>query len=107
VQIVCLIFPSSRSDTQCSPREIEEVLHSHACVVEAHVIGVPDDVYGEQVMAWVRMRDGGSDTKAAEASLKEFCRGVLRFAIKLLARNFSDGGIELMFAAKQCLMAAY
>jgi acyl-CoA synthetase (AMP-forming)/AMP-acid ligase II len=52
------------------------------------VIGVPDNVYGEQVMAWVRMRDGGSDTKAAEASLKEHCRGVLRFAITLLACNF-------------------
>lgn len=88
MQIVGLIFPYSRSDTQRSPREIEEVLHSHACVVEAHVIGVPDNVYGEQVMAWVRMRDGGSDTKAAEASLKEHCRGVLRFAIKPLACNF-------------------
>ncbi len=39
------------------PREIEDVLHTHADVVDAQVIGVPDPVYGEQVMAWVRLRD--------------------------------------------------
>jgi fatty-acyl-CoA synthase len=46
--------------------------------MEAHVIGTPDDVYGEQVMAWVRMRDGGGDVLSAEAKLREHCRGVPR-----------------------------
>ena len=41
------------------------------------MIGVPDDMYGEQVMAWVRMRDAEGDDKAAEASLREHCRGML------------------------------
>ena len=72
------------TDAQRSPREIEEVLHSHTGVQEAHVIGVPDDVYGEQVMAWVRMRDGGGDATAAEASLREHCRGTLLDTLELL-----------------------
>ncbi len=42
------------------------------------MIGTPDDVYGEQVMAWVRMRDGGGDVLSAEAKLREHCRGVPR-----------------------------
>ena len=46
-------------------------------MVEAHVIGTPDDVYGEQVMAWVRMRDGGGDAERAEARLRQHCRGAL------------------------------
>ena len=77
MQSIGIISQHSRTDAQRSPREIEEVLHSHTGVQEAHVIGVPDDMYGEQVMAWVRMRDGEGDDKAAEASLREHCRGML------------------------------
>ena len=40
------------------PREIEEFLYTHPDIVDVQVIGVPDEKYGEELMAWVRLRDG-------------------------------------------------
>ena len=40
------------------PREVEEFLHTHPGVSEAQVIGVPSERYGEEVMAWVRLKPG-------------------------------------------------
>ena len=40
------------------PREVEEFLYTHPDIVDAQVIGVPDERYGEELMAWVRLRDG-------------------------------------------------
>ncbi|HEY2165639.1 MAG TPA: AMP-binding protein [Jatrophihabitantaceae bacterium] len=57
------------------PREIEEFLHTHPDVVDAQVIGVPDERYGEELMAWVRLREG-ADPLTAEA-LREFATGKL------------------------------
>jgi fatty-acyl-CoA synthase len=54
-------------------------LHAHPLVVEAHVIGEPDDEFGEQVMAWVSLRDGDGDAASVESILKEHCRGTPRF----------------------------
>lgn len=42
------------------PREIEEVLYAHPDVVEAAVIGRPDDRLGEEVVAYVALRDGAT-----------------------------------------------
>ncbi len=42
------------------PREIEEFLYTHPDVVDVQVIGVPDVRYGEEIMAWVQVRDGTS-----------------------------------------------
>jgi fatty-acyl-CoA synthase len=57
------------------PREIEEFLYGHPDIVDAQVIGVPDSRYGEELMAWVRVRDG-APRLTAEA-LREFCSGRL------------------------------
>ena len=57
------------------PREIEEFLYTHPDIVDAQVIGVPDERYGEELMAWVRLREG-ADPLTAEA-LREFCAGKL------------------------------
>jgi fatty-acyl-CoA synthase len=57
------------------PREIEEFLYTHPDIVDAQVIGVPDERYGEELMAWVRLRDG-AEPLSAEA-LREFCAGKL------------------------------
>jgi len=54
------------------PREIEEFLYSHPKVTEAQIIGVPDLKYGEELCAWVRLREGQS---ATEEEIREFCRG--------------------------------
>jgi len=57
------------------PREIEEFLYTHPDIVDAQVIGVPDEKYGEELMAWVRLR-GDVPALTAE-SLREFCSGKL------------------------------
>ncbi len=53
------------------PREIEELLYSHPKVSEAQIIGVPDLKYGEEVCAWVRLREGQC---ATEDEIRAFCR---------------------------------
>ncbi|HVU90899.1 MAG TPA: AMP-binding protein, partial [Jatrophihabitans sp.] len=57
------------------PREIEEFLYTHPDVVDAQVIGVPDAKYGEELMAWVRLRDGAEPLTAD--ALREFATGKL------------------------------
>ncbi|TAM77063.1 AMP-binding protein [bacterium] len=54
------------------PREIEEFLYSHPKIADVQVIGVPDVKYGEEICAWVRVREGCTVT---EEEIKEYCRG--------------------------------
>ena len=57
------------------PREIEEFLYGHPGVADVQVIGVPDEKYGEELMAWIIAKPGveGLDT----AAIREFCSGKL------------------------------
>ena len=55
------------------PREIEEFLYAHPDISDVQVIGVPSERYGEEVMAWVKLRDGASG--ATGEQLTEYCRG--------------------------------
>src|SRR4051812_35496006 len=57
------------------PREVEEFLYTHPDVVDAQVIGVPDEKYGEELMAWVRLRPG-AEAMTIE-SLRAYCAGKL------------------------------
>jgi fatty-acyl-CoA synthase len=57
------------------PREIEEFLYSHPDIVDVQVIGVPDARYGEELMAWVKLRDGADPITAEQ--LREFCQSRL------------------------------
>jgi fatty-acyl-CoA synthase len=57
------------------PREVEEFLYTHPDILDAQVIGVPDEKYGEELMAWVRLRPG-AEPLTAEA-LRAFCKGRL------------------------------
>jgi fatty-acyl-CoA synthase len=54
------------------PREIEEFLYSHPQIADVQVIGVPDERYGEELMAWVVPRPGAALT---EEEVRDFCRG--------------------------------
>jgi fatty-acyl-CoA synthase len=54
------------------PREIEEFLYTHPEIADVQVIGVPDERYGEDLMAWVVTRPGASLTTE---DVREFCRG--------------------------------
>ena len=57
------------------PREIEEFLYTHPDVLDAQVIGIPDPKYGEELCAWVRMRDGAQPLTAE--SLRAYADGRL------------------------------
>ena len=58
------------------PREIEEFLYTHPEVEEVQVIGVPDRVYGEQLMAWIKRKpDLVSPQLVSQEALKAFCAG--------------------------------
>jgi fatty-acyl-CoA synthase len=54
------------------PREVEEFLYTHPAVADVQVIGVPDPKYGEELMAWVKLRP---DASADAEELRAFCRG--------------------------------
>jgi len=54
------------------PREIEEFLYRHPKIQDVQVIGVPDTRYGEELCAWVKLRDG---EHAAPEDIQAFCRG--------------------------------
>ena len=53
------------------PREIEEQIFSHPKVCQVAVFGIPDDYYGEEVMAWVQLHAGES---MDEEELRDYCR---------------------------------
>ena len=53
------------------PREIEEFLFTHPDIQDAKVIGVPDEKYGEEVCAWIRLRQGA---KLDEDAIRAFCK---------------------------------
>ena len=54
------------------PREIEEFLYTHPAIADVYVIGLPDQRYGEEICAWVRLREGRSLTLD---ELRDFCQG--------------------------------
>ncbi len=56
------------------PRELEEFLYTHPAIVDVQVIGVPDARYGEEIMAWIKCKDGAS---ATAEEIKDFCRGTI------------------------------
>jgi fatty-acyl-CoA synthase len=58
------------------PREVEEFLYTHPKVQDVQVFGVPDAKFGEQVCAWVQLREG---CECSEAEIQSFCRHHLAY----------------------------
>lgn len=58
------------------PREIEERLYQHPAVQDVQIVGVPDKKYGEEVLAWIKLRPGCS---ATEQEIRDFCRAELAY----------------------------
>ena len=61
-----------RGGENISPKEIEDFLYQYPNVLDAQVIGVPSEKFGEEVMAWIKVREGFSLT---EEELFNFCKG--------------------------------
>jgi fatty-acyl-CoA synthase len=70
------------------PREVEEFLYRHPAVADVHCFGVPDTVYGEELCAWIKLREGAT---ATEDDIRTFCQGqITHFKIPRHVR-FVDG----------------
>jgi fatty-acyl-CoA synthase len=66
----------NRGGEKVFPREVEDFLYTHPKVSDVQVIGVPSRKYGEEVMAWVKLKQG---QVATEAELQEFCKGKIAY----------------------------
>ena len=53
------------------PREIEEFLYQHPGISDVQVFGVPDELFGEELCAWVRLRH---QVEITETEIRDFCR---------------------------------
>jgi fatty-acyl-CoA synthase len=62
----------ARGGEKIFPREVEEFLFTHPKIAEAYIIGIPDAYYGEQVVAWVKCKEGATLTLE---EIQNFCRG--------------------------------
>jgi fatty-acyl-CoA synthase len=54
------------------PREVEEYLYSHPAIEDVQVVGVPDEKYGEELCAWVKLRAG---TELTAQDVRAYCTG--------------------------------
>ena len=61
-----------RGGENISPKEIEDFLYTYEGVLDAQVIGVPSKKYGEEVMAWIKTKEG---VPLTEQELHDFCKG--------------------------------
>lgn len=61
-----------RGGEKIFPREIEEFIFTHPKVAQVAVFGIPDEYYGEEVMAWIQLRGG---QRADEEEIRAFCKG--------------------------------
>ena len=66
------------------PKEIEEFLYTHPAIEEVQVTGIPDDKYGEELIAWVKLAPDADQVTGDE--LREFCKG--KIAHFKIPRNY-------------------
>ncbi len=74
----------SRGGEKIYPRELEEFLYTHPGISDVQVVGVPDRKYVEQVVAWIKLKDG---FVCSEEDIKKFCKGkIANFKIPRLIK---------------------
>ena len=66
----------SRGGEKIFPREVEDFLYTHPKISDVQVIGIPSRKYGEEVMAWVKLKPGES---ATAEELQEYCKGKIAY----------------------------
>lgn len=70
------------------PREVEDFLHTHPKVADAHVVGLPDERLGETVLAWIQLKKGA---EATPEEIRDFCRGRIAYFKVPKYIRFVDG----------------
>jgi fatty-acyl-CoA synthase len=66
----------SRGGEKIFPKEVEDFLYSHPKVSDVQVIGVPSKKYGEEVMAWIKLKPGA---EATTGELKDYCKDKIAY----------------------------
>jgi fatty-acyl-CoA synthase len=66
----------SRGGEKIFPKEVEDFLYSHPKISDVQIIGIPSGKYGEEVMAWVKLKPGAT---ATEEEVKDFCKGRIAY----------------------------
>jgi fatty-acyl-CoA synthase len=70
------------------PREVEEFLYAHPKIEDVQVVGVPDEKYGEELCAWIKLRPGAELT---EEAVRQYCQGkIAHFKIPRYIRFSPD-----------------
>jgi fatty-acyl-CoA synthase len=70
------------------PREVEEFLYTHPAISEVQVFGIPDPKMGEEICAWIQVRDGQT---LSENDVKSYCKGqITHFKIPKHIRFVDD-----------------
>jgi fatty-acyl-CoA synthase len=70
------------------PREIEEFLYQHPKIEQVEIVGVPDERYGEEICAWIKLREGET---SSEEEIRNFCREeIAHFKIPRYIRFVDD-----------------
>ena len=78
------------------PREIEDLLYKHPAVEQVEVIGAPDEKYGEEVCAWIKLQEGHTVTAQ---EIRDFCKGkIAHFKIPRYVRFV--GGFPMTITGK-------
>ncbi len=86
------------------PREVEEFLYRHPKISDVQVFGVPDPKYGEELCAWVRLREGESMT---EDEVRDFCRGqIAHYKVPRFVRFVEDFPMTVTGKMQKFLMRA-
>ncbi|WP_257883496.1 AMP-binding protein [Roseobacter insulae] len=86
------------------PREIEDFLYTHPAIEQVEVIGAPDQKYGEEVCAWIRLREGHT---ATEEEIRAFCKGqIAHFKIPRYIRFVDEFPMTITGKVQKFVMRA-
>lgn len=70
------------------PREVEEFLYTHDAVEDVQVFGIPDEKFGEELCAWIKLKEGA---RADEGTIKAFCKGqIAHYKVPRIIRFVDD-----------------
>jgi fatty-acyl-CoA synthase len=89
------------------PREIEEFLFKHPAVLEVQIFGVPDHKYGEELCAWIRLREGAAHQSTTVEQIRAYCReNIAHYKVPKYVRFVTEFPMTVSGKAQKYLMRA-